>query len=211
MTQGKQTQEEKLTKSGPARGLIAAPREASQNSPANAIAKADFPKADFPNVDRLIDLASSPQPAPVIALQSAAANPKQEARNPKDHPMRKLLLQLTPLLPYLARLLPLLDINIGSAPNPTLSNEVRQAAARIHAIQREMDIAAQDQAVQLKRLEEELARLHAVSEKHAAAQAKLVDTLDSIGRLVRLSAAGLGILLAVLIVMTAVLLARASH
>ena len=89
--------------------------------------------------------------------------------------MWKLLLQLKPLLPHLARLLPLLDIGLGPAQNAGLSNEVRQTVAKIQAIQQRLNIAVQDQSVQLKRLEEELTRLRETSEKQAAAQTKLVE------------------------------------
>jgi len=71
--------------------------------------------------------------------------------------------------------------------------------------------AVQEQALQLKRLEEELTRLRNASEKIGEAQASLAQDLASIHKLVALSAAGIGVLLIALIVMTAVLLARVVH
>ena len=153
-----------------------------------------------PNVDRLIALASDDKPAEIFS--------PEEATDSKGKPMWKILLQLKPLLPYLTRLLPLLDLGIVPARNAGLSNEVRQALTKIQTIQRDADIAAQDQAVQLKRLEEDLIRLRDTSEKQGRAQEKLALEVRSMARLVRVAGIGLAILLLLLIVMTGVLLAR---
>jgi hypothetical protein len=129
--------------------------------------------------------------------------------------MWKILLQLKPFLPYLARLVPLLDIAVGPMQNAALSNEIREAiaasTAKIQAIQRDVNAVAQDQALQLKRLEEEIIRLRDASEKYTAAQASLVEDVQQVNKLILWSAAGLGMLLVVLIVMTAVLLSRVAH
>ena len=156
-----------------------------------------------PNVDRLIELASDDKPAEILS--------PEEATDSKGKPMWKILLQLKPLLPYLARLLPLLDIGIIPAQNAGLSNEVRQAIAKIQTIQRDVDIAVQDQVVQLKRLEQELARLRDASETYAQAQEKLGQEVQSIAKLVRIAGIGLAILLLVLVVMTGMLLIRAPQ
>src|SRR5271165_4521489 len=89
-------------------------REATSRNPA------------FPHVDRLIELASDNKPAEILI--------PEEAKNSKENPMWKVLLQLKPLLPYLTRLVPLLDVALGPVQNAGVSNEVRQAMAGIHAI-----------------------------------------------------------------------------
>lgn len=157
----------------------------------------------FPQVDRLIELASDDKPAEILT--------PEDAENSKENPMWKLLLQLKPLLPHLTRLLPLLDIGLGPVQNAGLSNEVRQTVAKIQAIQQDLNIVVQDQSVHLKLLEEELTRLRETSEKQAVAQTKLVEGVDSLAKLVRLAGLGLGVLLVTLIVMTAVLLAHMAR
>ncbi|HEX3471718.1 MAG TPA: hypothetical protein VHT28_11090, partial [Silvibacterium sp.] len=127
-----------------------------------------------PNVDRLIELASDDKPAEILSAE--------EAKDSKENPMWKILLQLKPFLPYLTRLLPLLDIGIIPVQNADLSKEVRQSVAKIQTIQRDVNIAVQDQGVQLKRLEEELTRLRQASEKYAAEQAGFAEELKSIGK-----------------------------
>jgi hypothetical protein len=171
----------------------------------------------YANVDRLIELASDKTPAAPTAKDdpvkenSGNSGPKTS----EDKSMWKILLQLKPLLPYLARLVPLLDVAVGPMQNAGLSKEVREAVtqttAKIQAIQDDVSAAVQEQALQLKRLEEALTRLRDASEKNAAAQDSFAQDLASILKLVALSAAGLGILLIALIVMTAVLLAHLLH
>jgi len=162
-----------------------------------------FAHPAFPNVDRLIELASDNKPAEILI--------PEEAKNSKENPMWKVLLQLKPLLPHLTRLLPLLDIGLGSTQTAGLSNEVHQTVAKIQAIQRDLNIAVQDQSLQLKLFEEELTRLRVASEKQAVAQAELVEGVDSLAKVVRVAGVALGVLLVTLIVMTAVLLAHMAH
>ena len=161
------------------------------------------PNPAYPRVDRLIDLASDDKPAEILI--------PEQANNSKENPMWKALLQLKPLLPHLTRLLPLLDVALGPLQNAGLSNEVRQTVAKIQAIQRDLNIAVQDQALQLKLLEEELTRLSDTSEKQAVTQTKLAEGVESLTGLVRIAGIGLGVLLVTEIVMTAVLLARVAH
>ncbi len=157
----------------------------------------------FANVDRLIELASDNKPAEILI--------PEKARNFKENSMWKLLLLLKPLLPHLARLVPLLDIGLGPVQNAGLSNEVRQTVAKVQEIQRDLTTAVQDQALQLKLLEEELTRLSNASEKQAAAQTELVEGVESLAKIVRVAGVGLGLLLVALIVMTAILLAHMAH
>lgn len=194
-------------------------RSSTLTEPAREPARAGLTNANAPhaNVDRLIELASDKKPS-ALATKGDPAKDKSGNSGPnlsEDKPMWKILLQLKPLLPYLTRLLPLLDLGLIPAQNAGLSNEVRQAVtqttAKIQAIQSEVSAAVQEQALQLKQLEEELTRLLDASEKHAAAQAGLARELASTRKLVSLSAAGLGVLFIALIVMTAVILGRLPH
>jgi len=161
------------------------------------------PNPAYANVDRLIELASDDKPADILS--------PEEAKDSKGKPMWKILLQLKPFLPYLTRLVPLLDIGLGPVQNAGLSNEVRQTMTKIQTVQREVSVTMQDQSLQLKRLEEELIRLREASDRHTLTQAELADALESIAKLVRLVGIGLAILLGTLIVMTGVLLVRIAH
>jgi hypothetical protein len=163
----------------------------------------EFARGAHPNVDRLIELASDEKPAEILI--------PEDGKDSREKSMWKILLQLKPFLPYLARLVPLLDIAVGPVQNAGLSNEVRESVAKIQAIQREVSAAVQDQSLELKLLNEQIAQLRQASERQTAAQAKLAEELKSVGSLVRIAAIGLGILSVVLIVMTGVLLAHVGR
>ena len=171
----------------------------------------------YSNVDRLIEMASSKKPA---ELTNPAAKDATDSADPvKDKSMWKILLQLRPFLPYLARLVPVLDVVVGPLQSAGLSHEVResiaQSTARIQSIQRDLKSAVasavEDQALQLKRLEEELTRLRDAADKQTRAQAQLAEDLSALSRLIRISALGLGLLLVALIVMTAIMLVHVTR
>jgi hypothetical protein len=112
-----------------------------------------------------------------------------------------------------------LDVVLGPLQNASLSHEVKesiaQSAAKIQSIQRDLSAAVtsavEQQAVQLKRLEEEVMRLCETAEIQARAQTLLVEDLRSLGRLFRFAIIGGAILLIALIGMSASLLARIAH
>lgn len=165
--------------------------------------------AQFPNVDRLIELGSGKD-------EKGPADSKE----PREKSLWKLLLQLRPLLPYLARLVPILDVAVAPLQNAGLSSDVRNAVAKsmadstakLQSAQRELSSAVtsalDQQSVALKQLEDELTGLRQASEKFAAAQAGLAEDLRSLTRLLKIAALGGAILLVAVIVMTAILLAR---
>jgi hypothetical protein len=158
-------------------------------------------------VDRLIELASDAKPSAKPAEMLALEEPKDSDQNA----MWKALLQLKTILPYVSRFLPLLDlIGVGQAQNAGLSKEVRDNVTSIQSGQREMRLAVQDQALEIKRLEDQIARLRETSEKNNFEHAELVEDVKSIGSLVRAVGAGLAILLVILILMVGVLLAHAG-
>ena len=169
---------------------------------------ASISSGQFPSVDRLIELASDKD-------DPGAANPK-EAR---EKSMWKLLLQLRPFLPYLARLVPKLDVAVGPLQSAGISSDVRKAvaqsmaesAANLQSIQRGLHTATSaldQQSAQLKALEDELARLQQASEKAAAAQLSLSNDLRSLTRLIQIASLGGIALLVALSVMAGILLAH---
>jgi hypothetical protein len=172
-------------------------------------------------VDRLIELASDKKPAAkqteVLALNEPNLSENRgepfngEPKDADESAMWKVLLQFKSVLPYVSRLLPLLDLGIGQAQNAGVSNELRQNVTSIQTGQRDVRIAVQDQALQLKRVEEQLARMREASEKNVYEQTELVEDVKSIGNLVRAVGAGLAVLLVILILMVGALLAHVSH
>lgn len=171
------------------------------------------------NVDQLIDLASDKSDKKVAELpRTDPADSRDDLETPKDKSMWKLLLQLRPFLPYLTRLVPVLDIALGPLQHAGMSHEVResiaQSTAKIQSMQRELSAAVTSavevQAVQLKQLEEEMTRLRETAEIQARAQTLLVEDLRSLGRLVRFALIGGAIGLLALIAMSAILLMQAA-
>jgi len=171
------------------------------------------------NVDRLIELASDKSDKKIAELpRSAGEDSRDDLDQPKDKSMWKILLQLRPFLPYLARLVPVLDVALGPLQQAGMSHEVResiaQSTAKIQSIQRDLSAAVtsavEQQAVQLTRLEEEVTRLRETAEIQARAQTMLVEDLRSLGRLLRFALIGGAIGLVALIAMSAILLMQAA-
>ncbi len=167
-------------------------------------------------VDRLIELASDEKPQRSGDLVTADALAIREPRNgesksSEENAMWKALLQIKAVLPYVSRLLPLLDLGLGHAQNSSAANELRANMTSLETTQRDLRVSVQDQTVQLKRVEEQLTRMREASEKNAFEHAELVEDVKSIGNLVRVVGAGLAILLVVLILMVGALLAHVTH
>lgn len=151
-------------------------------------------------VDRLIELATDEKPALATAL--AIESPKATSQNS----MWKILLQLKPLLPYLTRLLPLLELaGGGQQQNAGLTRELRASVSGMQASHDDLRAAIDDQALQNRQMEERLMRAHEAAEKR---HIKLAEDIRSIGTQVRIFGATVAVLLAILIVMTGVLLAH---
>ncbi|WP_446745419.1 hypothetical protein [Silvibacterium acidisoli] len=183
-------------------------------------------------VDRLIELAADAKPSAgpssvgeIVALSDLGTEKPAEVTKameevshiePKDadeSAMWKVFLQFKSVLPYVSRLLPLLDIGLGHVQqqNSGVSQEMRQGVTSIQMAQRETRVTLQDQGVQLKRVEDQLTRMREASEKNAFEHAELVEDVKSLTSLVRVVGAGLAILLVVLILMVGALLTHVSH
>jgi hypothetical protein len=121
--------------------------------------------------------------------------------------MWELLMQLRVLLPYLSRLVPLLDRGLLKA-SPDLT-EFRKELQDVHTGSRDLGIQVRNQALHLERLEEQILRLHESSERN------LMETRALSGELVSLTARLrflTGLVLAVLLVLVALWVSRwVSH
>lgn len=130
-------------------------------------------------------------------LEPIAEEPVRDLthREDKSPPMWRVLLQLRVLLPYLSKLVPLLD---GTAhQSATASQEFQKSLADLQTGHREIRGQFQDQVVQLKRVEEQLERLREASERNTLEQQELIEDLKSFGGTIKaLAAVGLVLLLA---------------
>jgi hypothetical protein len=103
--------------------------------------------------------------------------------------MWELLLQLRVLLPYLARLVPLLE--------PLLDRGIQKQAdlpdisGSITALQtgnRDLEVQAKNQALRLERIEQELGRLRAAQETSVEENSALLAEVRTLGRWLRILA-----------------------
>jgi hypothetical protein len=154
-------------------------------------------------VTRLIELASEEKSQPNTALALEA--PKESGRNS----MWKILLQLKPLLPYLTRMLPLLElVGAGQQQNVGLTRELRESVSTMQASQSDLRTAIDDHSLQLKQMEEQLIRTRELTEKSNLLVAGKIETLS---KQMWIIGAALAALLLVLIAMVGVVLAHILH
>ncbi len=94
--------------------------------------------------------------------------------------MWELLLQLRVLLPYLARLVPLLDRGIlKSGPDVT---ELTRGVVTMQTSTRDLEVQARNQALQLERMEQQMGRLQVVQENTMEESRKLVAEISALRR-----------------------------
>lgn len=138
----------------------------------------------------------------------------------EQNPMWKALLQFRVLVPYIARLLEVSTHSHTPAappaappPPPAVFNELRQtvtdlqtthrelqtAQRDLQGAQRDLRIVVQEQIVQMKRVEEDTARIRQASEKNATQTSELADDVKAVHSLVKIMAGIIGGLLVVLI------------
>jgi hypothetical protein len=117
--------------------------------------------------------------------------------------MWELLLQLRVLLPYLTRLLPLLDRGFGSAPD---LGEITKGMAEMRTGSRDLEVQARNQALQLERIEQQMSRLRVVHENSIEESRKLLAEVRSLRSWMLGMAVVMFVLLLATIVMITVLL-----
>jgi hypothetical protein len=115
----------------------------------------------------------------------------------KGRSMWEILMQLRVLLPYLARLLPLID---GGVAKP--SSDIRalqQSVTEMQTGSRDLEVQARNQALQMERIEAQMARLRTAQETAGEESRKVYDEIRTLRRLLL----GMGILTIVLLLITA--------
>jgi hypothetical protein len=104
----------------------------------------------------------------------------EKAEKGSHRSMWELLLQLRVLLPYLARLVPLLDRGILKA-GPDLT-ELNKGFASMQTSSRDLEVQARNQALQLERIEQQMGHLRVVQENSMEESRKLVAEISALRR-----------------------------
>jgi hypothetical protein len=120
--------------------------------------------------------------------------------------MWELLLQMRVLLPYLARLLPLLDRGLTKA-SPDLT-DLRAGIVEMQNGSRDLEVQARNQALQLERIEQQMARLRVVHENSIEETRRLATDMKSLRRLMLTFASVIVLLLLASVGMAAFMLVR---
>jgi hypothetical protein len=142
---------------------------------------------------------SDPAPEPT---QPPLALEKTQKGAPRS--MWELLLQLRVLLPYLTRLLPLLDRGFGSAPD---FNEITKSMAEVRTSGRDLEVQARNQALQLERIEQQMSRLRVVHENSIEESRMLLAEVRSLRSwMLGMAIVMFGLLLAVIVMVTVLLM-----
>jgi septal ring factor EnvC (AmiA/AmiB activator) len=141
----------------------------------------------------------------LLPPESAGRQPvlPMEASKSSGSFMWKALLQLRVLLPYLPRLLQL----VNGAPPQADTRELRQGVDELQSTHRDLRRQVQDQGVGLKRIEEQIIRLREEIERHGVDQSDLLSELKSANDKLRTLAVAAIVLLSLVTVMSGVALA----
>jgi hypothetical protein len=140
----------------------------------------------------------------------------EESRNQAPSIWRSLM-QLRLLLPYIGKLLPILEGNFSSALAPTNTAVAKPDFSEFHnsieqvnrgfldlaAGNRDIRTHVQEQSVQLKRIDDQLIRLRESTERNTMEHQELVEDLRSASKLVR----GLSTVMIVLMIMVTAMVA----
>jgi hypothetical protein len=120
--------------------------------------------------------------------------------------MWEILLQLRVVLPYIARLMPLLDRGIlKAAPDLT---ELNMGFATMQTSTRDLEVQARNQALQLERIEQQMGQLRVVQENSIEESRKLVAEISTLRRQFLTLSVVLAVLLGATVGMVAYLLIK---
>jgi hypothetical protein len=145
----------------------------------------------------------NPEPASEATLPPLSL---QKAEKGSHRSMWELLLQLRVVLPYLARLVPLLDRGIlKAAPDLT---ELTKGVATMQTSSRDLEVQARNQALQLERIEQQMGRLRVVHENSIEESRKLVAEISALRRVFLTMSIVMAVLLGATAGMVAYLLIR---
>ncbi len=123
---------------------------------------------------------------------------EQELRRMSQDPMWKTLVQFKGWLPVVTSLLPVLDMASGR-PGSETSDEMKDTMDGLLMSHRDVRATLQNQTTELKRVEEEVAKLRDAADKTAFEQTAMSDDVRSMQRMVKNASMYLGILLGLLV------------
>ncbi len=159
-------------------------------------------------IDRLIELASDEKPhAAALAVEDAPTKHSLSLEDRKDSgpSMWRVLIQLRVLLPYLAKVLPLLErsllgTNITGHSAPTIdTSNLDRGIAGVGEAQRDLNTAVKAQSADIHILQEQVALLTRSVEKDLLLNEEVAASLTSLRKLATTSAWVIFVLLALLI------------
>ncbi len=102
----------------------------------------------------------------------------EKAEKGSHRSMWELLLQLRVLVPYLVRIVPLLDRGLlKGSPDTT---ELTKGIAEMRNGSRDLEVQARNQALQLERIEQQMARLRVVQENDMEESRRLSSEIRSL-------------------------------
>jgi hypothetical protein len=130
----------------------------------------------------------------------------EKAEKGSHRSMWELLLQLRVVLPYLARLVPLLDRGILKA-GPDLT-EFNKGFATMQTSSRDLEVQARNQALQLERIEQQMGRMRLVHESSIEESRKLVAEISALRRVFLTMSIVMAVLLGATVGMVAYLVVR---
>ncbi len=104
----------------------------------------------------------------------------QKVEKGSHRSMWEVLLQLRVLLPYVGRLLPLLEPGMFKS-GPDLT-ELTNGIAAMQTSSRDLEVQARNQAFQLERIEQQMSRLRVVHENSIEESRRLFDHVRSLRR-----------------------------
>jgi hypothetical protein len=166
------------------------------------------PSKPASEIDRLIELASDDKPpTPTVADEPVGPIHSLSVEDQKDPrpSMWRLLIQLRALLPYLARVLPLLErsllgTNITGHAAPTIdTSNLDRGIAGVGEAQRDLNSTLKAQIGEIRSLHENLTSLSKSIEKGVLVNEELVGSLASLRKLVTASMWVIFVLLVVVI------------
>jgi hypothetical protein len=148
--------------------------------------------------NRIPELPSAEPAPPSLSLEKAEKGSHRS--------MWELLLQLRVLLPYLSQLVPLLDRGLLKA-SPDFS-QLTKGITALETGSRELEVQSRNQALQLERIEQQLARLRVVHENSMEESRQLFADMRSLRRTMLTLAGIIIVLLLASVTMVAFLVIR---
>ncbi|MGC8551046.1 MAG: hypothetical protein ACP5M4_15295 [Acidobacteriaceae bacterium] len=145
------------------------------------------------------DVVPSPEETSYLKMgRTSEEVTEQELRRMSQDPMWKTLVQFKGWLPVVTSLLPVLDMASGRSESGG-SAEMKDTMDGLLMSHRDVRATLQNQTAELKRVEEEVAKLRDAADKTAFEQTAMSDDVRSMQRLVKSASLYLGILLGLLV------------